>query len=59
MGDHRSRSEDSRAHQGNPGGGTVPVDHIVGRAFVIVWPFNRFDTLTRPEAFDKIAAGAG
>ena len=38
MGDHRSRSADSRAHLGDPGGGTVPVERVVGRAFVVVWP---------------------
>ncbi len=28
MGDHRSASADSRAHLGDPGGGTVPVDRV-------------------------------
>jgi signal peptidase I len=55
MGDHRSRSEDSRAHTGSPGGGTVAVDRVIGRAFVKVWPINRWDTMPRPEAFDDIA----
>jgi signal peptidase I len=41
MGDHRSVSEDSRAHQGQPGGGFVPVDDVIGRAFTIVWPPSR------------------
>ena len=38
MGDHRSASSDSRAHLGEPGGGTVPQEKVVGRAFVIIWP---------------------
>lgn len=51
MGDHRSASADSRMHLGDPGGGTIPIDHVIGRAFVIVWPLDRLDILSRPEAF--------
>jgi signal peptidase I len=54
MGDHRSRSEDSRAHTGSPGGGTVSVDRVLGRAFVVVWPIGRWDTLSRPDTFDAV-----
>ncbi|MFD1832382.1 signal peptidase I [Streptomyces desertarenae] len=45
MGDHRSRSSDSRDHLGSPGGGTVPVDRVVGRADWIVWPVERIGSL--------------
>jgi signal peptidase I len=38
MGDHRSASADSRAHVGDPGGGTVPMDRVVGRVVGIYWP---------------------
>lgn len=31
MGDNRSVSEDSRAHLGSPGGGSIPTSAIVGR----------------------------
>lgn len=31
MGDNREVSEDSRAHLGSPGGGTVPRDAVIGR----------------------------
>ena len=31
MGDNRDVSEDSRAHLGSPGGGTVPTDAVIGR----------------------------
>ena len=48
MGDHRSVSEDSRAHTGLPGKGFVPVDDVIGRAFTIVWPLNRAKILHRP-----------
>jgi signal peptidase I len=42
MGDHRSASQDSRFHTGEPGGGAVPVDGVVGRAVVTVWPLPRW-----------------
>lgn len=41
MGDHRNDSWDSRAHIHEPGGGFVPVDHVIGRAFAVVWPIHR------------------
>jgi signal peptidase I len=58
MGDHRSVSLDSRAHQGDPGGGTIPQDQVVGRAFVIVWPFSRATTLPIPDTFGQPALHA-
>jgi signal peptidase I len=51
MGDHRSVSEDSRVHIGEPGGGLVPEEDVIGRAFVIVWPFDRLSRLQRPDSF--------
>jgi len=36
MGDNREVSEDSRAHLGSPGGGTVPSEAVLGRV-VGVW----------------------
>jgi signal peptidase I len=41
MGDHRSQSGDSRDHLGDPGGGTVPVNRVVGRVVSVWWPFDR------------------
>ena len=38
MGDHRSDSADSRAHLGDPGGGMVPVDRVIGRVVAVAWP---------------------
>lgn len=58
MGDHRSVSQDSRAHQGDAGGGTIPVANVVGRAFVIVWPFSRATTLSIPQTFAQPALRA-
>jgi signal peptidase I len=52
MGDHRGVSADSRAHMDEEGGGTVPLDNVVGRAFVIVWPASRWDNLPVPPTFD-------
>jgi signal peptidase I len=51
MGDHRSSSADSRFHLGDPGGGFVPVDDVVGRAFARVWPLGRAGRLTQPATF--------
>lgn len=50
MGDHRSDSADSRAHLGDPGGGMVPVDRVVGRVVSIVWPVGRWDGVGRVDA---------
>jgi signal peptidase I len=56
MGDHRSSSADSRAHLGDPGGGTVSVDRVIGRAFLISWPLSRVGTLGSPPTFDDVPA---
>ncbi len=53
MGDHRADSLDSRYHMDQPGGGTVPVSDVVGRAFVVAWPLNRWATLPVPATFDQ------
>lgn len=45
MGDHRQDSQDSRYHQDQPGGGTIDEDQVIGRAFVVAWPVNRWDPL--------------
>lgn len=38
MGDNRYSSKDSRYNTETPSGGFVPIDNLVGRAFVITWP---------------------
>ena len=53
MGDHRSLSADSRVHMADPGNGTIPEDNVVGRAFVLVWPLDRWSTLGVPETFKR------
>jgi signal peptidase I len=55
MGDHREVSADSRAHLGDPGGGTIPADRVIGRAFVVVWPVDRWKTLPIPKTFEQPA----
>lgn len=56
MGDNRYSSMDSRFHQDQPGGGSVPETDIVGRAFVLNWPFDRFTWLgDYPEVFAGVA----
>ena len=47
MGDHRSRSGDSRANRSR-GDGTIGVDQVVGRAFVVAWPLSRAGVLRNP-----------
>ncbi len=69
MGDHRNDSADSRYHCG-PGGtdgnndanceqfakeSTVPVDDVIGKAFVIAWPPSRWRTLGTPATFESVA----
>ncbi len=53
MGDHRGFSSDSRAHITDENKGTVPIDKVIGRAFVIVWPLGRAKVLSVPDTFDS------
>ncbi|GAA2745885.1 hypothetical protein GCM10009868_29110 [Terrabacter aerolatus] len=41
MGDNRGSSSDSRAHLGDPGGGMVPGDDMIGKVWVRYWPLDR------------------
>ena len=58
MGDHRDDSRDSRDHLGDPGGGTVPVGKVIGRAEWIAWPVGHWTKLGRPAAFAAVPAPA-
>ncbi|MFF4232568.1 signal peptidase I [Streptomyces sp. NPDC001820] len=51
MGDHRSHSRDSRDHLGEPGGGMVPVDMVIGRADWIGWPIGRWTSIEGADVF--------
>ncbi len=55
MGDNRFYSEDSRDHQGDPGGGTIPESAVIGRAFVVIWPVSRWRILPIPATFNQPA----
>lgn len=54
MGDNRPQSADSRSHLGDPGGGFIPVEDVVGRVFVTVWPLDRAQLTGQPETFDRV-----
>jgi signal peptidase I len=59
MGDHRSDSDDSRYHSGNPGGGAIPENQVVGRAFLIIWPPSQLRDLPIPTTFQQAALHSG
>ena len=48
MGDHRGDSDDSRYHTSDPGGGAIPEDEVVGRAFLIIWPASQLPRSAYP-----------
>jgi signal peptidase I len=50
MGDHRGVSQDSRCQ------GQVPIDNVIGRAFVVLWPQSRWASLDVPPTFDAVPA---
>jgi signal peptidase I len=57
MGDHRSQSSDSRQqyrNSGNVDNSTIPVDSVIGRAFVVFWPPSRAKWLEIPSTFSGI-----
>ncbi len=56
MGDNRYNSRDSRYNQDQPGKGFVAESEIVGRAFLLNWPLNRFTWLGNyPDTFTGVA----
>jgi signal peptidase I len=55
MGDHRGDSEDSRYHTDELGGGAVPENEVVGRAFLVIWPPAQFRDLPIPSTFTQAA----
>ena len=59
MGDHRSDSDDSRYHPGDPGGGAIPENQVVGRAFLIIWPPSQVRDLPIPSTFSQAELHAG
>ena len=58
MGDNRADSDDSRYRTTDPGGGAIPENEVVGRAFVIIWPPSRIGDLPIPATFQQAALDA-
>jgi signal peptidase I len=60
MGDNRSNSADSSFHMCKPtdkdctANPYVPVDDVVGKVFVLLWPSSRFEIIHRPDTFADI-----
>lgn len=46
MGDNRRDSEDSSTHLGDPGGGTVPVEDVIGIVVGRYWPLDAAGSVT-------------
>ncbi len=67
LGDNRSHSADSSYHlcasgdpDCTPGDEFVPVDLVVGKVVVLMWPWSHFAWLHRPDAFAAVPGpGAG
>jgi signal peptidase I len=59
MGDHRADSADSRYHLQDPGDGTIPINEVVGRAFVVIWPPSQLQELPIPGTFKQAALKGG
>jgi signal peptidase I len=58
MGDDRAISDDSRGHMTSaPEHGTIPESQVVGRAFLVIWPFSQFGDLPIPGPFQQPALG--
>ena len=54
QGDNRGNSADSREHQGDPGGGFIPDSAIVGKAWLRLWPLDRFGFTGGTDAFEDV-----
>lgn len=57
MGDHRSASGDSLKHWQRTNDihlATVPEEALVGRAFVVFWPFSRAKWLSVPDSYASV-----
>lgn len=54
MGDNRGNSRDSRYHL-EVNNGAVPVDDVVGRVVLVIWPVNRIATVPIPDVFADVS----
>ncbi|MCD2440650.1 signal peptidase I [Agromyces sp. SYSU K20354] len=58
MGDNRYNSQDSRYQTDTPREGFVPIENVVGRAFVVSWPIENWAWLDNyPAVFDGVDGG--
>jgi len=59
MGDNRYNSKDSRYNTDTPLEGFVPIENVVGRAFVVSWPVSHWTWLDNyPQVFDGVEEAA-
>ncbi|HEU5128102.1 MAG TPA: signal peptidase I [Glycomyces sp.] len=60
MGDHRQASGDSRERYVRTGGdvdaSTIPVDSVIGKAFLLFWPFDHATWFTVPDTYEDVPA---
>lgn len=54
MGDNRDDSYDSRGHMGDPGGGYVADDLVVGKVWALIWPWKRAERIHTPATFKDV-----
>ena len=68
MGDNRGDSSDSRLHDCSIVGaacvpwdrdGTIPESAVIGRAFMVIWPFSRIKVLWVPSTFGQAGLSSG
>jgi signal peptidase I len=68
MGDNRADSSDSRLHDCGVIGaacvpwdrdGTIPQSSVIGRAFLVIWPFSRIKFLWVPSTFSQTGMSSG
>jgi signal peptidase I len=60
MGDNRYNSKDSRYNTDTPLEGFVPMENVVGRAFVVSWPVSHWAWLDNyPQVFEGVEEGTG
>lgn len=58
LGDNRDHSRDSRYNMDQPSHGFVPLENVVGRAFLITWPLTRFGMIDfHHDVFEGVPAG--
>jgi signal peptidase I len=54
MADNPDDTADSRVHTGDPGGGFVSDDLVVGKVWALIWPWKRAKWIHTPDTFKAI-----